>query len=94
LRLISRTNSRRWQAFSAKLFTFSHNSQNRDPFDTQLAFKRTKAHLSPAQNKKLRIKNTAGIRSLPSSPARVPPILSPRASGSKPEKANLRRTRL
>jgi hypothetical protein len=30
--------------FPEKLLTFSHNSQNRNPFDTPLAFKRTKAH--------------------------------------------------
>jgi hypothetical protein len=27
-----------------KLFTFSHNSQNRHPFDTPLAFREAKAH--------------------------------------------------
>jgi hypothetical protein len=48
---------------------------NGNPFDTQLVFKRTKAGLSPAQNRKLRIKNTAGTHSSPSSPARVPPVL-------------------
>jgi hypothetical protein len=34
-----------------KLFTFSHNSQNRDPFDTQLAFKRMKAHFPDAKRR-------------------------------------------
>jgi hypothetical protein len=48
---------------------------NGNPFDTQLVFKGTKAHLSPAQNRKLRIKNTAGPHSSPSSPARVPSVL-------------------
>jgi hypothetical protein len=48
---------------------------NGNPFDTQLVFKGTKAHLSPAQNRKLRIKNTAGTHSSPSSPARVPSVL-------------------
>jgi hypothetical protein len=30
--------------FPEKLLTFSHNSQNRHPFDTQLALPGTKAH--------------------------------------------------
>jgi hypothetical protein len=86
LRLISRTDSRRWQAFSAKLFTFSHNSQNRDPFDTQLAFKRPKAHFPDAKRRTSNQKH--GRDPL------IAFVTSPRASGSKPEKANLRRTRL
>jgi hypothetical protein len=37
--------------FPEKLFTSSHNSQNRNPFDTPLAFKRTEAHFPRRKTK-------------------------------------------
>jgi hypothetical protein len=37
--------------FPEKLLTSSHNSQNRNPFDTPLAFKRTKAHFPRRKTK-------------------------------------------
>jgi len=37
--------------FPEKLFTSSHNSQNRNPPDTPLAFPRTKAHFRSRKTK-------------------------------------------
>ena len=58
--------------------TFTQFSQNRNPFDTQLVFKETKARLSPAQNKKHGRDPLIVFVA-----ARVPPILSPRAGWEK-----------
>jgi hypothetical protein len=66
-----------WQELlGEKLFTFSHNFHKTVTRPTRnLGLEEAKARLSPAQNRKLRIKNTAGTHSSPSSPARVPSVL-------------------
>jgi len=59
--------------FPQKLFTFSHNSQNRNPFDTQLGLGSSEDTFAPGARQILQ--KIARVCPPPSPPAHVPSVL-------------------